>query len=79
MTKEEIIELKKYCIEQGAKVSRNGNDLAYIARYLFAWLIKEEDDKPLNEDVVPYDSDCDNNNISIGERNYAVTTNIAPH
>ena len=57
MTQEEIIDLKKFCIEQAAKVSKNGNELAYITDCLFKWITEEDNNHPLEEDdVVPYDS-----------------------
>ena len=42
MTQEEIIELKKFCIEQAAKAGSNGADLANTAAYLFDWIMQKE-------------------------------------
>lgn len=42
MTQEEILDLKKFCIEQAAKVCDDGDSLANTAAYLFEWILKKE-------------------------------------
>lgn len=57
MTREEILNLKMFCIEQAVRVSKNGSELGYIADYLFKWITEGDNNHPLEEDdVVPYDS-----------------------
>lgn len=58
MTQEEIIELKKFCIEI-VSVFASAKNILESAQQLFDWLIKEEDDQPLNDNVVPYNLQSD--------------------
>ena len=42
MTQEETINLKKFCIEQAAKVCSDGRSLTRTARYLFGWVAERD-------------------------------------
>lgn len=55
MTQEEIIGLKKFCIEQAAKVSNDGDELAKTSAYLLKWITEKDNNHSIKEnDVVPY-------------------------
>ena len=49
MTQEETINLKKFCIEQAAKVCSDGRSLTRTARYVFGWVAERDSTLSLKE------------------------------
>ena len=55
MTQEEIIDLKKFCIERASIVCSNGDALLSTAAYLFEWVTERDNNHSLKENnVAPY-------------------------
>ena len=54
MTQEEIINLKKFCIEKASIVCSDGRSLTRTARYLFGWVAERDSILSLKEkEAVP--------------------------
>ncbi len=49
MTQEEIINLKKFCIEQAVMICSDGSSLISTARYLFGWVTERDSILSLEE------------------------------